>query len=216
MKGEADNPRAELGKSAQMEPPADSGSTLPRHAQERNRSIKRTADEIEWIAITAWQDPSERFKYQRVNAHREAAQFNEVVSARPAPPGCKRSRTPAVRIQLSSIDWCPPIEIIMYGVSRSCELCMVSPDRVVFPDRANYVWCPRSRSIDRCPPIDAIRYGVPRSGCPRSGDRTACYRRQRPAAPTPSGKLTRLWKSQERSGWDWRDQAPTLPAYWAA
>jgi len=43
-----------------------------------------------------------RLKYQRVNAHREAAQFNEIVSGRPS-SACERPlRAPARRIQLSS------------------------------------------------------------------------------------------------------------------
>ena len=60
------------------------------------------ADEIERIAITAWRVSSKRFKYQRVNAHREAAQFNEIVSARPARLPSKPMRASAVRIPPSS------------------------------------------------------------------------------------------------------------------
>ena len=38
-----------------------------------------------------------------MNAHREAAQFNEIVSGGPSPPGIRPGPTPARRIQLSSL-----------------------------------------------------------------------------------------------------------------
>ena len=70
-----------------------------------------------------------RLKYQRVNAHRDAAQFNGVVSARPARHAWKQSYVAAVRIQRSSILSCRPDseEMSSPSISRSEGFFLAHP-----------------------------------------------------------------------------------------
>jgi hypothetical protein len=51
-------------------------------ARDETKASEQTRTETE----SGLARPTGRLKYPRVNAHREAAQFNEIVSARPARP----------------------------------------------------------------------------------------------------------------------------------